>query len=65
MTASEIAGLKLNAELVVLSACNTGGGGGKRFGGGALEGLADAFFDAGAHAVLASHWEVPSAATSG
>ncbi|HUE65826.1 MAG TPA: CHAT domain-containing tetratricopeptide repeat protein [Rhizomicrobium sp.] len=63
LTASEIAGLKINANLVVLSACNTGAGGGRRFGGGALEGLADAFFNAGAHAVLASHWEVPSAAT--
>jgi len=63
LTASEIAGLKINASLVVLSACNTGAGGGKSFGGGALQGLADAFFNAGAHAVLASHWEVPSAAT--
>jgi CHAT domain-containing protein len=64
LTASEIAGLKLNARLVVLSACNTAAGGGSRFGGGALEGLADSFFNAGAHAVLASHWEVPSAATT-
>ena len=63
LTASEIADLKINANLVVLSACNTGAAGGTRFGGGALEGLADAFFNAGAHAVLASHWEVPSAAT--
>ena len=37
--------------------------GGAQFGGGALEGLADSFFEAGARAVLASHWEVPSAAT--
>ncbi|MBA2589479.1 MAG: CHAT domain-containing protein [Alphaproteobacteria bacterium] len=64
LTASEIAGLKINANLVVLSACNTGAAGGKAFGGGALQGLADAFFNAGAHAVLASHWEVPSAATT-
>ena len=63
LSASEIAGLKLNADLVVLSACNTAAEGGTKFGGGALEGLADAFFNAGAHAVLASHWEVPSAAT--
>jgi CHAT domain-containing protein len=63
LTASEIAALKLNADLVVLSACNTASGGGGKFGGGALEGLADAFFDAGARAVLASHWQVPSAAT--
>jgi CHAT domain-containing protein len=63
LSASEIAGLKLNADLVVLSACNTAAEGGTRFGGGALEGLADSFFDAGARAVLASHWQVPSAAT--
>ena len=62
--ASEIASLKLNADLVVLSACNTAAAGGTRFGGGALEGLADAFFDSGARAVLASHWAVPSAATT-
>lgn len=64
LTASEIAGLRINANLVVLSACNTGAAGGKAFGGGALSGLADAFFNAGAHAVLASHWEVPSVATT-
>jgi CHAT domain-containing protein len=64
LDASEIAQMKLNADLVVLSACNTAAAGGGRFGGGALEGLADAFFNAGARAVLASHWEVPSAATA-
>ena len=63
LSASEIAGLKLNADLVVPSACNTAAEGGTRFGGGALEGLADSFFDAGARAVLVSHWQVPSAAT--
>ena len=63
LTASEIAALKLDADLVVLSACNTAAGGGTKLGGGALEGLADSFFSAGARAVLASHWEVPSAAT--
>ncbi len=63
LSASEIANLKLNADLVVLSACNTAASGGSRLGGGALEGLADSFFVAGARAVLASHWEVPSAAT--
>jgi CHAT domain-containing protein len=64
LDASEVAALKLNADLVVLAACNTAAAGGGRFGGGALEGLADAFFNAGARAVLASHWEVPSAATT-
>jgi CHAT domain-containing protein len=62
LDASEIAGLKLNADLVVLSACNTAASGGQ-FGGDALSGLADAFFNAGARTVLASHWEVPSLAT--
>ena len=62
LEASEIAGLKLDADLVVLSACNTAASGG-RFGGEALEGLAGAFFNAGARAVLASHWEVPSVST--
>ena len=64
LEASEVAGLKLNADLVTLSACNTAAAGGGRFGGDALEGLADAFFNAGARAVLASHWEVPSAETA-
>jgi len=62
LDASEIAFLRLNAELVVLSACNTAAGGGK-FGGEALSGLAEAFFHAGARRLLASHWQVPSAAT--
>jgi CHAT domain-containing protein len=62
LDATEIAGLSLNADLVVLSACNTASGG-SRFGGEALSGLAEAFFYAGAHALLASHWQVPSTAT--
>jgi len=61
LTAGEVAGLDLNADLVVLSACNTAAGGNGKSGGAALEGLADAFFDAGARAVIASHWQVPSA----
>ena len=62
LDASEIAQLKLNADLVVLSACNTAASGGS-FGGEALAGLADAFFNAGARSVIASHWEVPSLST--
>jgi CHAT domain-containing protein len=62
--ASEISSLRLNADLVVLSACNTAASGGNRYGGGSLEGLADSFFDAGARAVLASHWSVPSKETT-
>jgi CHAT domain-containing protein len=63
LDASEIASLRLNADLVVLSACNTAEGGG-RFGGESLSGLADAFFHAGARTLVASHWQVPSAATA-
>ena len=63
LEASEIAGLTLNAELVVLSACNTALAG-DRFGGEALAGLAESFFHAGARTVVASHWPVPSAATA-
>ena len=62
LDASEVASLSLNAELVVLSACNTAAGGG-RFGGEALSGLAEAFFYAGARTLIASHWQVPSLAT--
>jgi CHAT domain-containing protein len=61
--ASEIAALRVNADLVVLSACNTAGGAG-RFGGDALSGLAESFFFAGARSLLVSHWQVPSAATA-
>lgn len=63
LEASEVATLRINADLVVLSACNTAGGGG-RFGGDALSGLAESFFFAGARNLLVSHWQVPSAATA-
>ena len=63
LAASEISALKLNADLVVLSACNTAGSGGK-FGGEALSGLAESFFFAGARSLVVSHWQVPSAATT-
>ena len=62
LDASEISQFKLNANLVVLSACNTAGGGGK-FGGDSLTGLVEAFFYAGAQNLLVSHWSVPSTAT--
>jgi CHAT domain-containing protein len=64
LDASEIATLRIDADLVVLSACNTGGGDGK-FGGAALSGLAEAFFHAGARSMLVSHWQVPSVPTVG
>jgi CHAT domain-containing protein len=58
LTASEVAQLKLNADWVVLSACNTIAG--DKPGAEALSGLARAFFYAGARALLVSHWEVES-----
>ena len=57
LTASEIAGLRLNAEWVILSACNTAAGDGSA-GAPGLSGLAQAFFFAGARTLLASHWPV-------
>jgi CHAT domain-containing protein len=59
LTASEVAELKLNADWVVLSACNTAAGEGNAE---ALSGLARAFFYAGARALLVSHWPVNSGA---
>jgi CHAT domain-containing protein len=62
LTASEVAQLKLNADWVVLSACNTSAG--DKPGAEALSGLARAFFYAGAHALLVSHWAVDSYAAT-
>jgi CHAT domain-containing protein/tetratricopeptide (TPR) repeat protein len=62
LTASEIAALQLDADWVVLSACNTAAGAGE--GAEALSGLARAFFYAGARALLVSHWSVFSTAAT-
>jgi CHAT domain-containing protein/Tfp pilus assembly protein PilF len=56
LTASEVAQLKLSADWVVLSACNTAAG--DKPGAEALSGLARAFFYAGGRSLLVSHWEV-------
>jgi CHAT domain-containing protein len=62
LTASEVMNLKLSAELVVLSACNTAGstmhGAGEGF-----VGLTRAFMFAGAKNLLVSHWPVESDST--
>jgi CHAT domain-containing protein len=58
LTASDVAQLKLNADWVVLSACNTIAG--DRPGAEALSGLARAFFYSGARALLVTHWSVAS-----
>ena len=57
LTASDVTGLDLDAELVILSACNSGGPGGG-VAGESLSGLARAFFFAGARALLVTHWSV-------
>lgn len=65
LDASEIASLQIAANLVVLSACNTGSSGNQTVQkGDALSGLAESFFIAGARSLLVTHWQVPSAATS-
>ena len=62
LTASEVAQLKLNADWVVLSACNTIAG--DKPGAEALSGLARSFFYAGARALLVTHWSVASDAAT-
>ncbi|HEX8223831.1 MAG TPA: CHAT domain-containing protein [Allosphingosinicella sp.] len=62
----EVAGMRLDANLVVLSACETAGGAsqelarrsGQEEGGSTLEGLVRAFLTANSRAVLATYWQV-------
>lgn len=63
LDASEMTQLKLDADWVVLSACNTAGPDGG-LGGESLSGLTRAFLYAGARALLVSHWLVASRATT-
>ena len=60
LTQEEILSLKLNADWVVLSACNTAAGEGS--GSEAVSGLGRAFFYAGARALLVSNWPVETEA---
>jgi CHAT domain-containing protein len=80
LTSTEIRQMNMDAQLVVLSACNTASGylvnasnsanGARRSagvsgaGGESLSGLARAFFSAGARAVLATHWPVADVETT-
>jgi CHAT domain-containing protein len=59
LRASEVSTLKLNADWVLLSACNTASPDAPEAQG--LSGLARAFFFAGGHALLVSHWRVNDA----
>jgi CHAT domain-containing protein/tetratricopeptide (TPR) repeat protein len=58
LLASDVARLRLNADWVVLSACNTAFA--DRLEGEPLSGLAQAFFYAQARSLLVSHWAVYS-----
>jgi CHAT domain-containing protein len=62
LTMGEILGLRLNADWVVLSACNTAAADGQ--GAEAVSGLGRAFFYAGAKSLLVSNWPVHSGATT-
>ncbi|RZL36556.1 MAG: CHAT domain-containing protein [Rubrivivax sp.] len=53
--------LRLNAQAVLLSACNTAAG---EQGGAAMSGLVRAFFFAGSRSVLATHWSVETASAA-
>ena len=60
LTLDKVIALKLDADWVVLSACNTAAGDGA--GTEAVSGLGRAFFFAGARALLVSNWPVDSVA---
>jgi CHAT domain-containing protein len=59
LTLEDVLTLKLNADWVVLSACNTAAADGRAEE--ALSGLARGFFYAGARSLLVTHWAVDSA----
>ena len=62
LQASEVAELKLNADWVVLSACNTASSDG--VGAEPLSGLARAFIYAGGKSLIVSNWDVSDEATA-
>jgi CHAT domain-containing protein len=57
LAAGDITGLDLDANAVILSACNSGGPGNSTSGE-SLSGLARAFFFAGARSMLVTHWSI-------
>ena len=58
LTLEDVLGLNINADWVVLSACNTAGADGRAEE--ALSGLARGFFYAGGRSLLVTHWSVES-----
>lgn len=63
LTMNEVLGLRLNADLTVLSACNTAGEPENARGGEGFAGLTRSFMFAGSRSLLVSHWPVASEAT--
>ena len=63
LTASKIAGLDLDADTIILSACNSGGPGNSTSGE-SLSGLSRAFFFAGARSMLVTHWSINDQASA-
>jgi CHAT domain-containing protein len=61
LTSREIASLRLDADLVILSACNTASADGRPRAE-AFTGLTQAFFTAGTRSMMVSHWPVISSA---
>jgi CHAT domain-containing protein len=57
----DVLALRLNAQAVLLSACNTAAG---EQGGAAMSGLVRGFFFAGSRSVLATHWSVETASAA-
>ena len=57
LTVSEIERLKLNSDIVILSACNTASEDGTPNAEG-LSGLTSAFFQAGTKSMMVTHWDV-------
>jgi CHAT domain-containing protein len=62
LEAREIMNMRLNADLAVLSACETGNG--RISPGEGVIGMSWAFFVAGTRSMVVSHWRVDSASTS-